>query len=293
MFRDWTGRWEQLLHEQKSRMYIVQKDGSLQEAEIHSNNLNSRNVVLILDVGARILWIWHGKDVDVKDKFVGARAAAALKSVIGPKYRSTSPIDEGDEPPDFSKAFRSGGIPEKPSPPPVQLEDVPEEYDAPPTPPKEVPSAPPIQVEEEPAVPEVPPAPAVQLEEKTPLIEETEETVTIDQTVSKIESKIEEPSKVSAIFGDPEKIRDLVSLLVVFTLKQIYRNVEPSTSRTKAHDLFRVSQEGVTLCKVKIQVKNNTIRVLEAIFDEKEEEESFYEEFSDNLQLLQRIDLSS
>ncbi|MHA2062509.1 MAG: hypothetical protein ACW963_09510 [Candidatus Sifarchaeia archaeon] len=292
MFADWTGRWEQLLHDQKSRMYIVQKDGSLQEAEIHSKNMDSRSVVLILDVGARIVWNWHGKDVDVKNKFVGARAARALKSVVGPKYRTTSPIDEGDEPPDLLKTL-SGVIPEKPSSPPIQLEDVPEAYDAPPTPPKEVPSAPPIQVEEEPAVPEISLAPDVQPEEKTPPIEKIEEPVVIDKPVNKSESKIREPSTAAIASADPEKIRDLVSLIVVYTLKQVYRNVEPRTSRTKAHDLFRVSQDGVQLCKIKIQIKDNSIRVLDASFDEKEEEESFYEEFSSYLKLLQSIDLST
>jgi hypothetical protein len=274
-------------------MYIVQQDGSLQEAEINSNNLDSRNVVLILDVGARIVWNWHGKDVDVKDKFVGARAARALKSVVGPKYRTTSPIDEGDEPPDFHKAFKSGGIQEKSSPPPVQLEDVPEEYVTSPAPPKEVPAAPPVQVAEEPPLPEIPPEPVVEPEVKTPLKEEIEEPVTIDKPVKKTKSKTKAKSAVSIPSADPEKIRDLVSLLVIYTLKQIYRNVEPLTSRTKTHDLFRVSQDGVQLCKIKIQIKDYSIRVLEAIFDEKEEEESFYDEFSEFLRLLQSIDLSS
>ena len=117
--------------------------------------------------------------------------------------------------------------------------------------------------------------------------------MTIDKPVKKTKAKTKEPSAVPISSAAPEKVRDLVSLLVVYTLKQIYRNDEPRTSRTKTHDLFRVSQDGVQVCKIKIQIKDNNVRVLEAIFDEKEEEESFYDEFSEYLQVLQSIDLSS
>jgi len=90
---------------------------------------------------------------------------------------------------------------------------------------------------------------------------------------------------------DPEKVRDLASLIISYTLKQIYR-VGPIASKTKAHNLFRVSVEGVQLCKLKIQIQNTAISVLEAIFDEKEEEESFFEELTDYLEMLQKISLS-
>ncbi len=288
MFSDWAGRWEQLILDQKSRMYIVQDDGGLNELAVNSSNLDSKTVALIVDVGTRAIWIWHGKDVGPKDKFVGARAARALKSVVGPKYRTMSPIEEGEESSDFLKAVKSGGVPEKPSVPPVQLEDVPETL-----------PAPPIQLEE---MPEAPPAPAVPIEEPTPSIEEIEEEVTIDQiettipsqvTVKTTESIIEEPTEVPLPSIDPEKIRDLASLLIVYTLKQIYRDVEPRISRTKTRDLFRVSQEGAEQCKIKIQiVQKTTIKVVEAVFDDEEEESAFYDELTYYLQMLKKINLS-
>ncbi len=272
MFADWTSRWENLITEQKSRMYVVKpEDGSLTEAVVKQENLNSVSVVLIVDIVARAIWIWHGKDVGPKDKFVGARAARALRSVVGPKFRTMSPIGEGEETSDFSKVFESaGGVSEEPSAPPVQLEDVPEEHFTPP----------------------------VQLNEITPPVEEIKEVINSVQTDTSVqpvtqttESKSEEPSEVTLPSMDPEKVRDLASLIISATLKQIYR-VEPITSRTKIHDLFRVSQEGVQLCKLKIQMQSTAISVLEAIFDEKEEEESFFEELTDYLEMLQKISLS-
>jgi len=286
MFADWTSRWENLITEQKSRMYVVQpEDGSLTEAVVKQENLNSVSVVLIVDIVARAIWIWHGKDVGPKDKFVGARAARALRSVVGPKFRTMSPIGEGEETSEFSKVFESaGGVPEEPSSPPVQLEDVPDENFTPLVQPKKV-------VEES-------SAPPVQLNEITPPAEEIKEVISNVQTdtsvqpvTNTIESKSEEPSKVTLPSIDPEKVRDLASLIISYTLRQIYR-VEPITSRTKAHDLFRVSQEGVQLCKLKTQTQNTAINVLEAIFDEKEEEESFFEELTDYLEMLQKISLS-
>jgi hypothetical protein len=271
MFSDWAGKWEQLILDQKSRMYIVQGDGGLNELAVNSSNLDSKTVALIVDIGTRAIWIWHGKDVGPKDKFVGARAARALRSVVGPKFRTMSPISEGEESSDFSKVFESGGVSEEPLAPSDQLEDVPEE----------------------------PLAPPVQLEDATPskeVIEEVTNSVEIDTSVSqpvanKTELKIVEPSEISLPSIDPEKVRDLASFLISFVLKQIYR-VEPITSKTKAHDLFRVSVEGVQLCKLKIQIQNTAISVLEAIFDEKEEEESFFEELTDYLEMLQKISLS-
>jgi hypothetical protein len=285
MFSDWAGKWEQLILDQKSRMYIVQGDGGLNELPVNSSNLDSKTVALIVDIGTRAIWIWHGKDVGPKDKFVGARAARALRSVVGPKFRTMSPIGEGEEPSDFSKVFESGGVSEEPLARSDQLEDVPEES-----------ITPPVQLED---VPKEPLAPPVQLEDATSskeVIEEVTNSVEIDTSVSqpvtnKTESKIVEPSEISLPSMDAEKVRDLASLIISYTLKQIYR-VEPITSKTKTHDLFRVSQEGVQLCKLKIQIQNMTISVLEAIFDEKEEEESFYEELTDYLEMLQKIVLS-
>ena len=272
MFADWTSRWENLITEQKSRMYVVKpEDGSLTEAAVKQENLNSVSVVLIVDIAARAIWIWHGKDVGPKDKFVGARAARALRSVVGPKFRTMSPIGEGEETSDFSKVFESvDRVSEEPSAPPVQLEDVPDENFTSP----------------------------VQLNEITPPVEEIKEVINSVQTDTSVqpvtqttESKSEGPAEVSLLSMDPEKVRDLASLIISYSIKQIYR-VEPITSRTKTHDLFRVSQEGVQLCKLKIQMQNTAISVLEAIFDEKEEEESFFEELTDYLEMLQKISLS-
>ncbi|MFX1520441.1 MAG: hypothetical protein ACFFCD_11030 [Promethearchaeota archaeon] len=272
MFSDWASRWEQLLLDQKSRMYIVQgDDGSLAEAAVKQENLDSKTVALIVDVDALSIWIWHGQDVGPKDKFVGARAARALRSVVGPKFRTMSPIGEGEESSDFLKIFESGGISKEPSAPPVQLEDIPEE-----------PFISPVQLEDTASSKEV--------------IEEVTNRVEIDTPVSPpltktTESKIEEPPEVSLLSLDPEKIRDLASLIISYTLKQIYR-VEPITSRTKTHDLFRVSQEGIQLCKLKVQMQDTSIGVLEAVFDEKEEENAFYEQLNEQLHLLQKISLS-
>jgi hypothetical protein len=195
MFSDWASRWEQLITDQKSRMYIVQDDGGLVEKSVKQENLDSKTVALIVDVGALSIWIWHGKDVGPKDKFVGARAARALRSVVGPKFRTMSPTGEDEESSDFLKAFESGGgISQEPSAPPVQLEDVPEE----------------------------PFTTSTQFEDTTPseeVIEEVTNSVEIDTPVSPpvtntTESKIEEPPEASLLSLDPEKIRDLASLIV-------------------------------------------------------------------------------
>lgn len=286
MFADWTSRWEALITDQKSRMYIVKEDGSLAEAGVKQESLSSGSVVLIVDIAARAIWIWHGKDVGPKDKFIGARAARALRSVVGPKFRTMSPLSEGEETSDFLKVFEyAGGIMEEPSAPPVQLEDVPED-----------PIMPATKLKEDAEDPSTPP---IQLEEISPPIEEINEVTNSTQTDTSVqsvtkttESKTEEKPEVSLSSLDSEKVRDLASLIISYTLKQIYR-VEPIISRTKTHDLFRVSQEGVQLCKVKIQIQNTTISVLEAAFDEKEEKNAFYEDLNEQLRLIQKITLST
>jgi hypothetical protein len=85
-------------------MYRLDEDGELKPTTFDRKELKSETVLLITDENARTIWIWKGKNIGVRAKFLSARAAVYLNNQKGRIFKTQS-IDEGHEPEEFLSLF--------------------------------------------------------------------------------------------------------------------------------------------------------------------------------------------
>ncbi len=75
----------------------MHSDGTAVEVKITRSSLISNKVFCIVDPDTKSIYIWHGKNADIRVRFVGARVASSLRAREGPMYR-VRPVEEGEEP---------------------------------------------------------------------------------------------------------------------------------------------------------------------------------------------------
>jgi hypothetical protein len=63
-------------------------------------NLNSNSIYCFVDSDNKTIWIWHGKNANVRKKFIAVQYAPIIRNKHGIDFKITG-IDEGDEPMDF------------------------------------------------------------------------------------------------------------------------------------------------------------------------------------------------
>ena len=80
--------------------FEVLGDGTHIEVDVKSGALDSAKVYCVIDHSSRNIYIWLGRNANVRLRFVGAQTASNVRSDIGTHYKVLS-IDEGDEPPNF------------------------------------------------------------------------------------------------------------------------------------------------------------------------------------------------
>jgi hypothetical protein len=84
--------------------YQVEEDGTLQEVEIGKEDLDSGQVVCVVDDATKSIYLWKGSQAGIRRKFVGARVATNLRTEYGFNFK-VRPLDEGEEPPTFWTAL--------------------------------------------------------------------------------------------------------------------------------------------------------------------------------------------
>jgi hypothetical protein len=85
-------------------IYRLDEEGELTLINLDKKELKSKEVLLIADDNTKILWLWKGSKINVRKKFLSARAAVQLNSQKGRKFKSAA-IEEGNEPEEFFDIF--------------------------------------------------------------------------------------------------------------------------------------------------------------------------------------------
>ncbi|MDF1537893.1 MAG: hypothetical protein P1Q69_03215 [Candidatus Thorarchaeota archaeon] len=83
-----------------THMYEICSDGTSEAVEVNREKLNSNGVYCIVDDSNKSIFLWKGRNSDVRKKFAGAQAASRLRNEQGNGFR-VRPLDEGEEPADF------------------------------------------------------------------------------------------------------------------------------------------------------------------------------------------------
>jgi hypothetical protein len=83
-------------------------DGTSESVCITRNGLTSDRVLCVIDDENKNVYLWLGKEANVRRRFVGAQTASKLRDEHGTGFRVRS-LDEGDEPPQFFNSLEREG----------------------------------------------------------------------------------------------------------------------------------------------------------------------------------------
>ncbi len=78
----------------------MQEDGTTLDVDLTKEGLVSDKVFCIIDNASKNVYIWLGKEANVRKRFVGARTASKIRGELSNGFRVRS-LDQGDEPPAF------------------------------------------------------------------------------------------------------------------------------------------------------------------------------------------------
>lgn len=84
--------------------YQVQDTGFFDPVVFRKKDLKSTEVFIFVDEGRKELWIWIGKDADVRTRFISSTVAAEIRRLYGLKLRIRA-ADQAHEPKDFWKCL--------------------------------------------------------------------------------------------------------------------------------------------------------------------------------------------
>ncbi len=83
----------------------MQEDGTTLSVDINKASLLPDRVFCIVDDTNKNVYIWLGKEANVRKRFVGARVASRIRGELSTGFRVRS-LDEGDEPSDFFNSLK-------------------------------------------------------------------------------------------------------------------------------------------------------------------------------------------
>jgi hypothetical protein len=78
----------------------MQEDGTTLSININRASLLPDRVYCIVDDSNKNVYIWLGKEANVRKRFVGAQVAGKIRGELSTGFRVRS-LDQGDEPQDF------------------------------------------------------------------------------------------------------------------------------------------------------------------------------------------------
>jgi hypothetical protein len=86
--------------------YQVNSDGHWDPVAFSKRKLKAKEAFIIVDDESREIWIWLGKEVTVKTRFITSTAATEIRRHYGLTYRAKT-ADQGDEPQNFLDCINS------------------------------------------------------------------------------------------------------------------------------------------------------------------------------------------
>ena len=84
----------------------MQDDGTSIEICVNRNSLPSDSVLCVIDGEGKNVFLWLGKDANVRKRFVGAQTASQLRTEQGTGFRVRS-LDQGEECDQFFNSLES------------------------------------------------------------------------------------------------------------------------------------------------------------------------------------------
>ncbi|MHA1964449.1 MAG: hypothetical protein ACXACG_05945 [Candidatus Thorarchaeota archaeon] len=78
----------------------MQEDGTTLSVDINRESLQPDRVFCVVDDTNKNVYIWLGKEANVRKRFVGARVAGRIRGELSTGFRVRS-LDQGDESADF------------------------------------------------------------------------------------------------------------------------------------------------------------------------------------------------
>jgi hypothetical protein len=78
----------------------MQEDGTTLSVDINRESLQPDRVFCLVDDTNKNVYIWLGKDANVRKRFVGAQVAGRIRGELSTGFRVRS-LDQGDEPAGF------------------------------------------------------------------------------------------------------------------------------------------------------------------------------------------------
>jgi hypothetical protein len=78
----------------------MQEDGTTLDVDITKEDLHEEKVFCVVDNSKKNVYIWLGREANVRKRFVGAQVAGKIRGELSNGYRVRS-LDQGDEPADF------------------------------------------------------------------------------------------------------------------------------------------------------------------------------------------------
>lgn len=78
----------------------MQEDGTTLSVDINRESLQPDQVFCVVDDTNKNVYIWLGKEANVRKRFVGAQVAGKIRGELSTGFRVRS-LDQGDEPAHF------------------------------------------------------------------------------------------------------------------------------------------------------------------------------------------------
>ncbi|MFX1483604.1 MAG: hypothetical protein ACFFCP_10475 [Promethearchaeota archaeon] len=83
----------------------MQEDGTTTDVDLTEDSLQPDKVFCIVDNTNKNVYLWLGKEANVRKRFVGATTASKIRGELSTGFRVRS-LDQGDEPSDFFNSLR-------------------------------------------------------------------------------------------------------------------------------------------------------------------------------------------
>jgi hypothetical protein len=83
----------------------MQEDGTTLSVNINRESLLPDRVFCVIDNTNKNVYIWLGKEANVRKRFVGAQVAGRIRGELSTGFRVRS-LDQGDEPVDFFNSLK-------------------------------------------------------------------------------------------------------------------------------------------------------------------------------------------
>lgn len=83
----------------------MQEDGTTLDVDLTEENLQPDQVFCVVDDTNKNVYIWLGKEANVRKRFVGAQTASKIRGELSTGFRVRT-LDQGDETPAFFNSLK-------------------------------------------------------------------------------------------------------------------------------------------------------------------------------------------